>query len=232
MLSAAIAAGDREKQALMVQSSYRLTALLSLPASLGVTAFSYPILTLLFGHDPKAVALASPLLSCLGVSVFLSCMITATNSVLHAYREVNRPILSLIIGAIVKVVSGYLLIGNDQIALMGAPVSTFLCNAAVVLSNLFFASRLCRVEKMTTLFLKPLGAAALSIGVALALYLPLSNHFGVTTLLTVSCILLSCFLYLLFSCLLGVLEAEDLRAMPMGEKILDALIKLHLIQHD
>jgi hypothetical protein len=101
-----------------------------------------------------------------------------------------------------------------------------------VLSNLFFASRLCRVEKMTTLFLKPLGAAALSIGVALALYLPLSNHFGVTTLLTVSCILLSCFLYLLFSCLLGVLEAEDLRAMPMGEKILDALIKLHLIQHD
>ena len=232
MLSAAIAAGDREKQALMVQSSYRLTALLSLPASLGVTAFSYPILTLLFGHDPKAVALASPLLSCLGVSVFLSCMITATNSVLHAYREVNRPILSLVIGAIVKVVSAYLLIGNDQIALMGAPVSTFLCNTAVVLSNLFFASRLCRVEKMTTLFLKPLGAAALSIGVALALYLPLSNHFGVTTLLTVSCILLSCFLYLLFSCLLGVLETEDLRAIPMGEKILDALIKLHLIQHD
>ena len=232
MLSAAIASGDREKQALMVHSSYRLTALFALPASLGVTAFSYPILTLLFGHEPEAVDLAAPLLSCLGISVFLSCMITATNSVLHAYSEVNRPILSLVIGAIVKIVSAYFLIGNDRIALMGAPVSTFLCNAAVVLCNLFFASKLCKVENLFALFLKPLGAAVLSIGTALALYLPLSNRFGVSPLLTLVCILLAGFLYLLFSCLLGVLEAEDVQAMPMGEKVSAVLIKLHLIPHD
>ena len=232
MLSAAIASGDREKQAMMVNSSYRLTALFALPASLGVSAFAQPILSLLFGREPEAGALAAPLLSCLGISVFLSCMITATNSVLHAYSEVNRPILSLVAGAIVKIAAAYFLIGNDRVALMGAPLSTFLCNTVVVLCNLFFASRLCKVKGLFALFFKPFGASVVSIGAALALYLPLSHRMGESSMLSAACILLACLLYLLFSCLFGVFEAEDIRAMPMGDRLYAMLMKFRLIPKD
>lgn len=232
MLSAAIASGDREKQAMMVNSSYRLTALFALPASLGVSAFAQPILSLLFGREPEAVALAAPLLSCLGISVFLSCMITATNSVLHAYSEVNRPILSLVAGAIVKIAAAYFLIGNDRVALMGAPLSTFLCNTVVVLCNLFFASRLCKVKGLFALFFKPFGASVVSIGAALALYLPLSHRMGESSMLSAACILLACLLYLLLSCLFGVFEAEDIRAMPMGDRLYTMLMKFRLIPKD
>ena len=136
MLSAAIASGDRARQAQMVRISYLLTSLFAIPAALGLSAFAKPILFLLFKNESAAVETAAPLLSYLGISVFLSCMITATNSVLHAYQVVNRPILSMLAGAVVKVISAYLLIGSPTVAMAGAPVSTFLCNVTVVLLTL------------------------------------------------------------------------------------------------
>ncbi len=229
MLSEAIASGDREKQAQMIRAGYRLTSLFALPAALGVAAFARPVLLLLFGYEPQAVSVAAPLLSYLGISVFLSCMITASNSVLHAYCAVKRPILSLVAGAAVKVVSAYLLIGNERIALAGAPISTFLCNATVVLLNLAFAEKLCEVPRLMSVFLRPLGASVLSVGGAYFSYFLLVARFGEHTLFTAAAILLAVILYLLLSCRFGALEAEDILALPMGQKLCRILYQLHLL---
>ncbi len=232
MLSAAIASGDRERQEQMIRASYRLTALFAVPAALGVAAFARPILLLLFGSSPRAVDVAAPLLSYLGISVFLSCMITASNSVLHAYQAVKRPILSLIAGAGVKMISAYFLIGNPRIALLGAPFSTFLCNATVVLFNLYFAARLCPTSGLLSVFLRPLGAAAVSIGGAYAGYSFAILHYGESALLTLCALALAVVLYLLFACLFGVLGAEDICALPKGEHVYELLCKLHLLPRE
>ena len=230
ILSAAIASGDREKQAEMIQSSYRLTATFAIPAALGVAAYARPILLLLFGHEPEAVAIAAPLLSCLGISVFLSCMITASNSVLHAYQVVNRPILAMLIGAFVKIVSAYFLIGNASVGLMGAPISTFLCDATVVALNLYFAASLCHAPSLRKIFARPLGCAILSIGGSYSLYLFLLWRAGESSVLTVGCLMLTIALYLVFSCAFGVIDGEALRVLPMGDKIFSILQKLRLMR--
>lgn len=230
ILSAAIASGDREKQAEMIQSSYRLTATFAIPAALGVAAYARPILLLLFGHEPEAVAIAAPLLSCLGVSVFLSCMITASNSVLHAYQVVNRPILAMLIGAVVKIVSAYFLIGNASVGLMGAPISTFLCDATVVALNLYFAASLCHSPSLRKIFARPLWCAVFSIGGSYTLYLILLHRVGEASILTVGCLFLTVAFYLVFSCAFGVIDGESLRTLPMGDKLFSVLQKLRLIR--
>lgn len=232
MLSAAIASGEKEKQAQMILSSYRLTSLFAIPSALGVSAYARPILLLLFGREPEAVALAAPLLSYLGVSVFLSCMITATNSVLHAYQAVNRPILSMLVGAVIKIVSAYFLIGNERIGIMGAPISTFLCDAAVVLLNLYFASGLCRVNDLGSVFLRPLFSATLSIGGSYLIYLTLLSHFGEGVTVMLGALLCAVLLYLLLSFLFGVFREEDILALPMGEKLYSILKKLRLLRSE
>lgn len=229
MLSAAIASGDSERQAEMIRSSYRLTSLFAIPAALGVAAYARPILLLLFGREPEAVAVAAPLLSYLGVSVFLSCMITATNSVLHAYQSVNRPIIAMLVGAGVKILSAYVLIGNPNVALLGAPISTFLCDATVVILNLYFASSLCRVTDIRTIFFKPLLSSAAAIGISYVFYLWLTLRLGESALITLVAIALAVVLYLLLSCLFGVFYAEDILAFPMGDKIYRFLKKLRLL---
>ena len=210
MLSAAIATGEREKQAQMVRLSYLLTAFFALPSALGLAAFAKPILLLLFSGEREAVELAAPLLSYLGASVFLSCMITATNSVLHAYQAVNRPILSMLAGAAVKVALAYWLIGLPSIALAGAPLSTFFCNATVVLLNLSFAASLCPSPALKEVFVRPLLAATGAVGLAFAVYCFCLRAGCGGTLLTLFALALAALLYLLLSFLFGVIKKEEL----------------------
>ena len=207
----------------MVRVSYLLTSLFALPAALGISAFAKPVLLLLLHGEPLAVETAAPLLSYLGISVFLSCMITATNSVLHAYQVVNRPILSMLAGAVVKVVSAYFLIGSPMVAMAGAPISTFLCNVTVVLLNLWFAASLCKQPSIKEIFLRPLLASAVAVGISLGVYLWSSAKWGSSTILTLSSLLLTLFLYVIFACLFGVFNEKDLSSISLGKKLLSIL---------
>ena len=229
ILSAAISSGDLPRQQQMVKLSYRLTAFFAIPASLGLSAFAGPVLSLLFGKDPTSVSLAAPLLSYLGASVFLSCMITATNSVLHAYREVNKPILSMVLGSAVKIVTAYLFIGNPTFALAGAPISTFFCNLAVVLLNWRFSAGLCQTPSVFRLFGRPLLASALSVGAAYGIFRLLSQQMGEGGIITLAALGLAVLLYIFLSCLLGALTREDVLLLPGGERIAQILCRLRLL---
>ncbi len=230
LLSAAISRGDRERQAGMVSTCYRLTSLFSLPAAIGLSAFARPILLLLFGTEPEAVTTAAPLLSSLGISVFLSCMITASNAVLHAYEVVTRPILAMLAGAAVKTVSAYLLIGIPEIAMFGAPVSTFLCNATVVTLNLWFANRLCASPDGKEVFLKPILASCMAVAFSFAAYTLCASYLGEHLWLTLLALLLVFFLYLLFCGMLGMVREEDLDTLPVGKKLKKLLHRLPFLQ--
>jgi len=229
MLAAAIAEQNREKEGKIVALSYRLTAIFSIPAAFGISAFAHPILTLLFGNEPQAVEIAAPLLSMLGVSVFLSSMITATNSVLHAYQIVMRPILSMLAGAVTKLTAAYFLIGMEGVGLYGAPISTFLCNTVVVLCNLYFASRHTPDTSFRTLFLPPTLLSAASIGIAYGTYLWLVYAVGTGTVVTLGCIGLAVVLYLLLGCLFGMFREEDILLLPMGERFCKLFHAMHLL---
>ena len=223
LLSAAVASGDRERQRALVQASYRITALFAVPAAVGISIFAKPILSLLFAREEAAVLSAAPLLSVLGVSVFLSCMITATNSVLHAYRSVNRPILSLLVGSAVKIAVAYFLIGNPNIGILGAPVSSFFCNAVVVLLNLVFADHLCKIPSLWKVFFKPFAFSAVSGFFAWSFYQWMIQKAGegkIPTLIVLGTMVIS---YFLFAILGGGLSNSDLAAIPLGKRVLPVL---------
>ena len=229
ILSSAIASGDKDTQHKMVELSYRINALIAIPASVGITLFSRPILSLLFGHEEDAVATAAPLLSILGISVFLSCMITATNSVLHAYREVKKPIYSTLLGVVVKGIAAYILIGIPAIGLCGAPISSFLCNAVIVVMNMHFVSKFCDKTDIKSLFVYPTLLSLISVGISFGEHLWLCNRFGQNALTTLIPIATAALLYVILGCLFGLLSHEDLSALPMGKEICRLLERLHLL---
>ena len=213
LLSSSVASGDRGAEETLVATSYRWTALFSIPASLGVTAFARPILALLFGHDPTAVEQAAPLLSALGISVFLSCMITATNAVLHAYRIVVRPILSMLFGTLIKLLLAYFLIANPRVGLLGAPISTFFCSATVVLCNLAFAAQRVQTPGLFGIFFRPLGASILSVGIGYGVYLWLGTLPLRPSSVTLLSIALTALLYLVLAVAFGAVGREDLATL-------------------
>lgn len=220
LLSSAFRSGKRGEERTVIASAMRLTALLAIPASMGLSVFAEPILTLLYPRETAAVAIASPLLSILALSVLFSCFMTVTNAILSTYGHPGRALISMSVGAAVKIVSEYFLVGNPDTNIYGAPVSTFLCNLIVTSMNLYFVYRYSPgSEPISSVFGKPFLASAVGVGGAGVVYVLLmaAGDFAAwKVLLSVGVAALG---YLLTAVRNRALRKEDIEAVPLGRKL-------------
>lgn len=228
-LTAAVEEKNGKKASDLIASSLRLCALVALPCGAGITVFADPILSLLFAGEGDSITIAAPLLTVLGLSVFSSCLAAVTNAVLHAYKKVSLPIYSMLAGTAVKIVSAYLLIGMPEVGIMGAPISTLLCNLVSVGINFYYIDRETHFSAaLPSLFGRSLAATLLSVGGALLSYNALSHYAFSKTVAFLLSLAFCGALYLLCSVRLGAFSREDMEMLPSGERLLAVLIKIKL----
>lgn len=230
ILTSAVQSANKKRENRILNSSLRLCGLITLPASLGLSIFSRPILELLFAGETNAINISAPLLSVLGISVFFSSLMTVTNSILQAYGMERKPIVSMFAGAAVKTVFSYLLIGIPSINIYGAPISTLLCAITVTIMNLYYIRRATgEMDNASRLFVKSMLAATASIGVAGVFYYGLVSIIGKSYSLTVIAIALAVALYGLCALKMKAIVSEDITLLPMGDKIEKLLRKVKLL---
>lgn len=229
MLAAAIETDDRVKEKSVISASLKLTALISFPASLGISVFSKQILKLLFSSQNKEIEYTAPLLSLLGVSIFLSAMITITNAILQAYKQVNKPIISMLCGVLIKLVLSFLLIGVPNINIYGAPISTFFSTVVIVTLNLYFIIKNSgRLGSISKIFVKPFVSAFLAVAAGVGLYLLLDAILD-TKIVILFVITVVALIYLITVIKLKVIDNEEILILPKGEIIIKILRKIHLL---
>ena len=223
-ISSAIERKSKSEQIDIASNAIRLTALLAVPASMGLVVFSFPVLRALFSGEEQSVSFSAPLLSVLGAAVLFSCVITTTNAILHAYKKTIFPLASMLLGACAKFVSAYFLIGDTRIGIFGAPISTLICDAFVATINLMGVFRLVPDIKHTVLSLwRVLVASLLSISVSVYAYTVTAKRFD-NVYISLGCAIVVAFvLYLIGSFALKSLTSEDIMLLPCGEKIVSAL---------
>ncbi|MBE6652061.1 MAG: polysaccharide biosynthesis protein [Ruminococcaceae bacterium] len=142
-LSAALQKGKEGKTELQrtAISSLGLTMAVAIPAALGVAVFAEDILALLFAGQPEAITQAAPWLSLLGLSIPAACLVTLTGAMLQAAGKANRPIVSMLLGVGCKILLAYVLLGRPDWGMVGAPVSSLVCDTVIVMVNLYFLLR-------------------------------------------------------------------------------------------
>ena len=229
MLASAIEESDKIKEKTVVSSAIKLTALISFPAGLGISIFSKPILKLLFSSQAEEIEYTAPLLSLLGLSIFLSSMITITNAILQAYKQVNKPIISMICGVVIKLVLAFILIGVPKVNIYGAPISTFFSTIVIVALNLYFILKNTgKISSVSKLFIKPFISALLSVTVGIAVYFLISPLLDVKlTILAV--IPVVAFIYAITIIILKVIDKEEILMLPKGQSIIKILNKIHVM---
>ncbi|MBE6538993.1 MAG: polysaccharide biosynthesis protein [Ruminococcaceae bacterium] len=230
MLTAAIEAKNREKESMVLSSSLRICSLFAMPCSVGICLFSKPILELIFSGQREAIDIAYPLLSILGMSVLFACLMTVTNAILQAYKQERKPIISMAVGALVKIIFDYILIGTKAVNIYGAPISTFLCNATVMALNFYFIKKYASsFEGIIKLFYRPFAASVVSIGAAFGVYLLIYSKLGASRLYTIAAIALAAVLYIFAAMLFKAVDEDDIKMLPKGEKIYALLHRVKLI---
>jgi stage V sporulation protein B len=230
MLTSAIESGNREKESMVLSSSLRICSLFAMPCSVGICLFSKSILELIFSGQTEAVEIAYPLLSILGISVIFACLMTVTNAILQAYKQERKPIISMAVGAAVKIVFDYLLIDIEGINIYGAPMSIFMCNATVMALNFYFIKKYAtKFDGLVKLFYRPLAASVLSIGIAFGIYFLIVKNYGASRLYTIASIGIAAILYVIFAMLMRAVDEEDIKMLPGGKRIYSLLRKIKLI---
>lgn len=218
-VSASLARRDHLGAQKVSESALRIGLLLALPMGMGLFALGGPIMGLLF--PTIDVSVAGPLLSVLGLASIFVALQLLCNSILQANGMVNLPILAVIIGGVVKVVVNFILVGNPNIRINGAPVGTLTCFIVISALEIFIIRRsIPAPPSFLRAFLKPFVPSVIMAAAAWATYGLLTNflHMG-NSLATIGGIGVGVVVYLVLVLALRVLSREDLELMPKGDKI-------------
>lgn len=218
-VSASLARRDHLGAQKVSESALRIGLLLALPMGMGLFALGGPIMGLLF--PTIDVEVAGPLLSVLGLASIFVALQLLCNSILQANGMVNLPILAVVIGGVVKVVVNFILVGNPNIRINGAPVGTLTCFIVISALEIFIIRRsIPAPPSFLRAFLKPFVPSVIMAAAAWATYGLLTNflHMG-NSLATIGGIGVGVVVYLVLVLALRVLSREDLELMPKGDKI-------------
>lgn len=198
-----------------VKSAVKSAAILSFPCSFGLIVFSNPVLQLIFS-DTQAER-AAPLLSILATAIVGVSLTTVTTALLQSYQKTHLPIISMLCGSVVKLVTGYVFIGKYGIS--GTPISTFACYFVTALLNFIFLKLNARISfDFIGMFFKPFLASVLSCGCGYSvLYLTrniISEELGCILSVSVTAVL-----YFVGIILLKTLNKDDAKIFPGGRFI-------------
>lgn len=238
-VSGALARRDRRGAGRITGSALRISALAACPMAVGLFVLGEPIMALIFPNlNPQ---LAGPLLSTLGLATLFVCMMLVCNSVLQAHGFVSLPVIIMVAGGVVKIITNYNVVIQPTIGIYGAPMGNILCFALCMTLDLVVMSRvLPRRPKYIQVFAKPLAASALMGLGAWAVYGLMSKLFETTGIFmsadpvthevlglsrtgnaaaTLLAILVAVAIYGVLVIALRAITKDDLMLMPKGEKI-------------
>ena len=237
-VSAARAVKNHRLGAQVSETALRTTALIAIPAGVGLCVLSQPIIRLLY--PTTDVALAGWMLSVLGMASICLCFMLVCNSIMQAHRLVSLPMVTTIVGCVAKIVLTYVLVGNPDINIRGGSISTLVCFGLIAILDLVIIKfALPRSLSYRRVFLKPalaaavMGVAAWAVyGLASRVLLSLSffqtlSEDGQTQVLTgtgnalavAGAIGVGVVIYFALILLTRAISREDLSLMPKGDKI-------------
>jgi stage V sporulation protein B len=228
-MTTAFTSGDKTRTKLTLESAIRITSLITLPAGFGIAAVSEGILNLLYSEQPVSASIAAAPLTVLGFAVIFGGLAMPMTNLLQAIGKERIPVINMLIGALIKIVLNYFLVGTQEINIVGAAISTLVCYGFICTSDYIFLVKYTGVRpNFMATFVKPLIASALCGMSAWAAY-GLLGRVAPGSLATIGAIMIAAFVYLLAVLLLRIITKNDVFMLPKGEKIAKVLEKFHFI---
>ena len=220
-ITAQLTTGDRKGAQATEESAARITGLICMPCAFGLALLAEPVTALLGGYTGEKLALASKLMTVLGFSIIFNAIVLVTTAIMQAHGHVNRPVVNMFIGGVLKLAAVYILTGNSSIGIVGTPVGTLLCYIAISALNIFsIRSLIPEAPAIVKNLARPFLAAAIMGVFAWGAWWGL-KWLDITSrlLLCGLPILVGVVVYVVAAVKIKVITREDCLLLPKGEKI-------------
>ena len=225
-ISSAFAIKNRKEVQKITASSLRITVLFAMPCTIGLSVMAKPVLNLLYNDTTT-----SQMLEILAIAIVWVTLLSVSTTILQGAGRVWIPVINMGIGALVKAVSNYILIGIPSINILGASISTNICYFVIAVLNLFWVMKVTRVRlSILDFIVKPLFATAVMGAGTLVVYTLLTKYLPSPSIVTILSIAVGALLYLAVLFLVGGIKREDVVMLPKGEKLAGIMQKYKLIK--
>lgn len=221
-ISGALAVGDNKTASKHVSYSLLISILLILPCAVGYIVLAEPIYGLIYPNAKYGFDLLQ--LSAIAL-IFIALNQTISGS-LQGLGKVFAPATGLFIGCIAKLILNIVLIRQPNIHIYGAPISSIACQVISFSYGFTILAKSMSIKLgLIKYIVKPLSCAVTMGLVTWGVY---SLLFALTSSNIISLaisIVIAVIVYFAMVILLKVLSEEEIKMLPMGEKIVKFLNK-------
>lgn len=217
---------DTEAVKTKVDTTLRVTMIISIPAAVGLGALGDQILYMLFPNYPDG----GNLLKAGALSIILLALSQISTGVLQGIGKAKAPAINALIGSVAKIPVNYVLIAVPSINIIGAVISTTVCYLFASLLNFRALVKTTGVKPdYVGMLVKPSIASVFMALVCIfgykLLYMLIPNNTAATLIVIVLAILV----YFVTMVLIKGFAREDLRMLPMGGRLISLLERFGLL---
>ena len=139
-ISSARAAGDQDMVVRQSDLGLRFAFIIGLPCSIGMSVLAEPLMRFFYEHTmtESELLVGGQLLSLSGLTIVLFTVVQATSSILQGLGKQRIPMYTLVAGVACKIVLNYLLVGTEQVNILGAPIASLVCYTVSMVPNLYY----------------------------------------------------------------------------------------------
>ena len=203
------------------ESSVRTMALIAMPCAAGLFVMAEPVIRLLCStYTEDKIQLAATMLAILGLTVIFNSLVLLLNAIMQAHGDVVTPVVNMLIGGIIKIIVNYILVGQPNLNIVGAPIGTFICYISITALDLIAMKR--HISARPAIFkniIRPGLASAIMGAATFMVYRVLSNAISSWKLACLLSLAFAVVLYAVLAVFLRCLTYEDCMLLPKGEKI-------------
>lgn len=212
--------GQRSRVRENIEVGMRMTMLLACPCAAGLFVLAKPIMLMLYFDQTENALQAAPTLQVMTLGVILLAVSQTATGALQAVGRQTVPVRNLAVGAAVKVVLTYFLVGLPAVNVKGAALGT---NGAYLIALIL---NFREVKKETGVHfnllqtcIKP-AAASVIMGICVYAAYNLISPWAGNTTATLGSILLGVASYGALVLKIGAVSSAELRTLPFGEFML------------
>ena len=203
------------------ESSVRTMALIAMPCAAGLFVMAEPVIRLLCStYTEDRIQLAATMLAILGLTVIFNSLVLLLNAIMQAHGDVVTPVVNMLIGGIIKIIVNYILVGQPNLNIVGAPIGTFICYISITALDLIAMKR--HISARPAIFkniIRPGLASAIMGAATFMVYRVLSNAISSWKLACLLSLAFAVVLYAVLVVFLRCLTYEDCMLLPKGGKI-------------
>lgn len=228
-VSGKYATGDVKGTRSKVHTAILTTMLIAIPSMVGIFVLAEPVVSFLFPGQTN-IPLAGALLRALSVTVVFYSLSTLTNAVLQGIGKVTAPVYHAAIALVVQTLVLIPCLIFTELNLYSIAIATIVYSFLMcVLNQRAVRKYLDYKQDMKKIFVLPFLA---SVIMGIVAYFAYKLLFAVLKSNAVSLLIsvaVAAFVYGILILKLGVLNKDDILAMPKGKKLAGILAKMHLI---